>query len=319
MQRLFDQPTAEQQIEKEIKSVFYNALVNYVFDHGNFTRENLEQKLKEGIAHTMRGILENSKNCSGIRLPSGKVVSAANCPERYKQLFGILTQLKDQRVSDVALGAIAAKIMALPTFAEINPTQYLLELSGQADAQVDNIQYSEDGVTPQLIRTTFYNEMVTQAVLATEEKWLLLSVEDLVDQEGHIFWALPALTLLEAIQQSQRSNGIRLLDDKVVNNNNCPQVENFPLLVKTLLELKKNIKPLTEQEMFVIKHKISCERELPPELQAIAEKDSVKAVINAIKGMAIEISRKRVFCQMVDLVVRRCVEILQPEAAVPRP
>ncbi len=161
--------------------------------------------------------------------------------------------------------------------------------------------------------------MVTQAVLATEEKWLLLSVEDLVDQEGHIFWALPALTLLEAIQQSQRSNGIRLLDDKVVNNHNCPQVENFPLLVKTLLELKKNIKPLSEQEMFVIKHKISCERELPADLQAIADKDSIKSIVNAIKGMAIEISRKRVFCQMVDLVVRRVVEILQPEAAAPRP
>lgn len=319
MQRLFDQPTMEQEIENEIQTVFYNALVSYVYDHGEFTRDNLTLKLKEGTAHTMRQILLNSKNCSGIRLPTGRVITAANCPKRYEQLFAILTQLKDQTVSNIALGAIAAKIMALPTFAEINPTQYLLELSGQAEAQVDNIPYSEDDVTPALIRTTFYNEMVTQAVLATAENWLLLSVEDLVDQEGHIFWALPALTLLEAIQQSQRCNGIRLLDDKVVNNHNCPQEENFPLLVKTLLTLKSSIKPLSEQEMYVIKHKISCERDLPADLQAIADKDSIKSIVNAIKGMAIEISRKRVFCQMVDLVVRRSVEILQPEVAAPRP
>lgn len=309
MQRgLFAQPSIEQQI----KDVFYNALINYVFDHGDFTRENLGQKLADGTAAIIRQILESSKKCPGIRLPTGKVIKPEECPDRYKPLFEMLNRLKDQAVNDKALAIVAGKIMALDSFREMNPTQFLLEASGQAAPVINDIRYDETGITPELIRSTFYNEMINQAMLATQEEWLLLSVDDLVDQEGHIYWALPALTILEAIQQSQQCNGIRLLNDKVVNNQNCPQVENFPDLVRNILAVKAKVKSLSEDELRFIKHKVACEKDLPEHLQQLPNQQSLQDIVNVIKGMAIEISRKRVFCQMVGLVVNTCVEILKP-------
>jgi hypothetical protein len=301
-------------VEQQIKDVFYNALLNKVLDRGgDITRENIEQKVQQAIIETISDILELSKKSDGVRLPTGKVITLENCPERYQKLFSVLLQLKNQQPTYRALAIIAQQITSLDSFKEINPTNYLLEVYGLATPDIRHINYDENDVTTDLIRNTFYNEMVTQAILATDQKWLLLSVEDLEDQEAIIYWALPALTLLEAIQQSQQSNGIRLLDDKVVNHKNCPQGENFPELVQTLLTVKSKVKSLTPDELHVIKHKIACEKELPDHLNHIASNPDIKNIINTIKGMAIQISQRRVFCEMVGHVVRHCLEILKPE------
>lgn len=311
--RLFN----NQNIEQQIKDTFYNSLADFVLTLGNVTRETLPQALLRGIHHTIQAIIRASKSCEGIRLPAGPVVTNANCPVKYKPLFDVLLQLKqDENLSDEKIGAITAKIMQLETFRELNPTQFLLEALGLASPVQRNVQYDEADVTPQLIRDTFYNEMAVQTLLAVQNNWL--TVEDLEDEEPQVYMALPSLTILEAIRQSQQCDGVRLLDGKVVNARNCPNVENFPVLVQLILSVKGKIAAMTDEQLHVVKQIVSCDNELPEELQKLKTPE-LMASVAIIKDMAIEISKRRVFHNMISSVLKMCLDTLKPAAPAVKP
>lgn len=306
--RQFAEPRAQKQIpEKAIKLVFYNALVNYVYDQPDFSRDNLQQKIKEGIAATIKHIIEASKDCAGIRLTAGAEVTPKNCPDRYKLLFTVLLSLKNKKNTEAELTHIAEQIMALDSFQEINPTQFLLEAMGEADAAQTKIHYDESGVTPELIRATFYNEMVTQTFLAVQNAWLLR--QDLIDQDPQVYIALPALTILEAVKQSRQCDGIRLLNGKELNKNNCPQTENFPELVAFILAVKKSTEGMSDQDIEAVKQIAACDKELPDDLQRLKTRSLMESV-GIIKNMSIEISRKKVFNEMIVRVLEMCLSAL---------
>jgi hypothetical protein len=312
--RLFAQPAQVQPIpEKAIKVVFYNALFNYVFDRPDVTRDNLPQMLKQGIVTTIRQIITASKDCIGIRLTAGAEVTKENCPERYKQLFAVLLSLKAMKNTDEELAQIADQIMRLDTFQEINPTQFLLEAKGLTEPVAGKIHYDESDVTPELIRTTFYNEMVTQTFLAVQNAWLLR--QDLEDQEPQVYIALPALTILEALKESRQCEGIRLLNGKELNKNNCPQVENFPDLVNFILAVKKNTAGMSDQQIEAVKQIAACDKDLPEELQSLKTRELMESV-GIIKNMAIEISRKRVFNEMIGMVLAMCLDAIPASPAL---
>lgn len=312
--RLFAQPAQVQPIpENAIKKVFYNALSNYVLDQPDVTRDNLPQMLKQGIVHTIQRIIAASKDSIGIRLTAGAEVTKENCPERYKQLFAVLLSLKDKKNTDAELAHIADQIMRLDTFQEINPTQFLLEAKGLTEPVAGKIDYDESDVTPELIRTTFYNEMVTQTFLAVQNTWLLR--QDLEEQEPQVYIALPALTILEALKESRQCEGIRLLNGKELNKNNCPQVENFPDLVNFILAVKKNTAGMSDQQIEAVKQIAACDKDLPEELQGLKTRELMESV-GIIKNMAIEISRKRVFNEMIGMVLTMCLDAIPASPAL---
>jgi len=158
---------------------FYNALINYVYDQPDFNRDNLKQKIKEGITATNKYIIEASKGCVGIRLTAGAEVTSVNCPDRYKLLFNVLLSLKNKKNTDAELAHISQQIVALDSFQEINPAEFLLGAMREADAAQTKIHCDETGVTPKLIRATFYNEMVTQTFLAVKRSTDGMSDQDI--------------------------------------------------------------------------------------------------------------------------------------------
>ena len=318
MQRDDDQPNAR---EKLIKTVFYNGLINYIIGEGDFhfTRESLPEQLQSGIAYIISAILANSQDCNGLRPPElNMVITQALCPNKYLPLFGMLMKLKSQSPSPQQLSEVARQIMAFPSFNELNPTQYLLEMAGLEEPALHAIHYDEANITPALIRETFYNEMVTQAFLAIEHEWLSLS--DLENEEPKIYLALPSLTILEAIQQSQQCDGIRLLNGKALNSRNCPQTENFPELIDLLLRVKATIMRLSDNELQVVKHILSCDKDLPVNIAHLKTPELMKTV-GVINNMAIEISRRRVFHETIQSVLTVCCDSFSANAnnLSPRP
>lgn len=310
--RFFHNPNLEQ----FIKETFYNSLAEFVLNLDEVTRENLPQALLAGIRHTIQAILRASESHDGIRLPMGVTITKANCPAKYKPLFDVLLTLKTNKALGAEqLDAITRGILQLESFQELNPTQFLLEAKGLASPVQRRVQYDEAGVTPELIRETFYNEMVVQTLLAVEHEWL--TREELEEEEPQVYLALPSLTILEAIQQSQQCDGIRLLNGKVVNMRNCPDVENFPALVQLILSVKSKIAAMSEKQLLVVKQIVSCDKELPEDLLA-HKTPELMASVAVIKDMAIEITRRRVFHHMISNVLKMCLEALSPASNLKR-
>lgn len=296
--------------EKIIKEVFYNALVESVLDSGSLTQENLNQKLFAAIVTTTRNMLEQSKQCEGIQLFPGMVITLRNCPEKYREFFTQLINLKNREPTHHELVQFANQIIQLKSFAEINPTQFLLEAIGQVKPVLHNIESDITEITPDLIRQTFYNEMVTQTLFALHKEWLTL--DELEEKSGRIFLVMPALTLLEAIQQSLHYEGIRLLNNKILTLQNCPPVENFPAFTKLLLSIKEKINVLSANQLDVVKHVLSSEKDLPNDLQA-SKTPELMQLVAVINDVSIEISRAKYFRNMINDVMTFCCDIFKKE------
>jgi len=316
--RMFAQPD----LETRIKEYFYNRLVDYVLNQGEYNAENLDQKIRDGIMHIIRACIHASRQQLDSILPDSEGatvvrITHANCPDRYHPLHSALGRLKMQpEITAADLLPLCALISQLDTFRELNPAHALLSMAGLIEQQPVARHYNESNVTPDLIRKSFYNEMLMQALLAVDKGWI--SRQDLVEEEPKIYMSLPALTIIEAIQQSQHcANGIRLLDDKAVTLHSCPQEENFPMLVQAILAAKNKISAMSENQLMAVKHLLASERELPEEL-ADLKTSELMATVGVINNMSIEISRSRVFHQMIGTVMENLLEMI-PEQPTDKP
>ena len=306
--------TAQQNpiIEQEIKDVFYNLVANYVLNQDNVTMQSIDQHLLAGVRDTILKIIRDSSDLvNGIRLPSRSVVTRENCPGIYQALLEELLRVKaSSHVGNDYINDIIMRVTRLDSFQALNPKQFILEATGLATTASSN-QYDEHGITADLIRQTFYNEMVMQALLAKERGWL--TVDNFESQDAVVYLTLPALTILEAIHQSTQCSGIRLLDNKIVTAENCPQRENFQALVKILLETKQKIMTMSPEQMLAIKHKVSTENELPSDLQPL-QTHALMVCVSGIKDMAIQITQRKVFHEMVGVVMATCLDTWAPVA-----
>jgi hypothetical protein len=301
-------------VETMIKETFYNSIAEYVMSQEEVTLESIDQQLLGGVRTTIQGIIHASQKCIGIRLPTGAVITEDNCPEQYKAFFVALLSMKAApKVSEQEINAIIMRVMRLESFQALNPKQFILEAMGLVIAPPEQPQYDKSDITPDLIRTTFYNEMLTQGLLAIEKGWL--TVEDFQEEDPKVYLTLPAITILEALDQSKQCEGIRLLNNKMVTADSCPKTEKFPELVGLMLQSKQGMKGLSSEQMLAIKHLVSSESDLPEDLKPLQTHELMLRV-SAIKNMAIEITRRRVFHEMVTLVMQRCLETLNP---APRP
>jgi hypothetical protein len=274
-QQFFIPPTNP--MEKLIKTEFYNAVASNVFE-SDYSRENLNEKLRGGIELYIHSLLARSNDIPGVKLHAGMVVTLMNCPENYKALFGALINLKNNpsRIQEVISG-----VMALKAFEDINPTNYLLTLKGY--------------ITTEQIRDTFYSAMFEQTLLAVEGGWVPKG--DIEDEESDIYLSLPGLTLLSALLNPRNANGIVLIDGNIVTDKNCPLTEDFPLLVASLLALKNRVSMFTPEQVSVVKYGLTRHAELPAELIAHNTAEC-KDLISKITGMSIQISQRKAFQNM---------------------
>ena len=301
-------------LERMIKDTFYNSVADYVMRQPEVTLELIDRQIHDGVATTIKGIINASQECIGIRLPTGSVITQANCPEQYKSFFAALLSMKAApKISDQEINAIIMRIMRLESFQALNPKGFILEAMGLILGPPISPEYDKRDITPELIRTTFYNEMLTQGLLAVEKGWLTLN--DLQEEDPKVYLILPAITILEALDQSKLCEGIRLLQNKMVTADNCPEAEGFPLLVDLILRSKQKLQGMASEQMPAIKHLVSSENSLPADLQPL-QTHELMLCVSDIKDMSIEITRRRVFHEMVSRVIHRCLETLAPE---PRP
>lgn len=316
-----------------IQETFHNSVANYVLAQQGVTRATLPSFIKRGIIHVTRTLLQQSQGKAGILLDpydDKTLVTARNCPKDYKTLFDILIELKSQNPSDTALSVLAERMQQLPSYQAINPTSLIAAALGLEDADAPASprfvrvpasprfmrpampeepipDFPEDVITTNNIRDRFYNEMVLQTLDALDHGWL--SRASFIEQDPVIYFALSELTLLESIQQSQQSNGIRLGNGLVVNVNNSPQEENFPQLVQLLLKAKDNIKSFSPKELLLAKKTI-CECETDEELEAIKQLDhSFKTSLGVLKQMSLIISEAPMFKAMFTKIMQEIFNI----------
>jgi|GEM_PF-2985425 len=304
--------SAQDRLEQDIKDTFYNAIADYVLSQDELSEENLPVKLQEAIAHTILTILSASDSfAGGIRLPTGRNITSANCPEKYSSFFTTLMELKSRHgLTEEQFMPLTGEILKLESFQELNPTQFIRQALGWA---ASTPYYEQDGVTADLIRTTFYNEMVTQTREAIHKGWL--SIEDLQNQECHIYCALPALTIAASIQSSQGCMGLRLLDNKILNKDNCPAEANLNELVDPVLAIQANITAFSEEQFHEVKHRLAKNINLsdtPTIAETTLDTHELRESFAIINLTAESISQRHVFHQMVMNVIARVLEIDDP-------
>ncbi|EKD71992.1 MAG: hypothetical protein ACD_46C00039G0008 [uncultured bacterium] len=317
-----------------IKAVFYNDLVDVTLEEENISAENIDQIMKTQIQSTIVNILIKSKNVKDcIQLPTDEKITLNNCPTIYIPLVNTLLTIKinfDQLINneieriknnltgnikspvEQMIQKLADQIIEMNQFKVMFPQvkQFILEAKGLADITTpfESIKLDETGVTTKLIRDTFYNEMLNQTIEAVDKGWI--TKQDLEEQEVYIFLALPALTLIEAVYQSKKYEGIRLLDNKTLTQNNCPTEEDFPELFKPILLKKAEMTARNENELTLIKQMcLAKNAEIPKELLAFKTKN-VSECAATFNEIASQISRRRVFKEMVVTVTKTCLENL---------
>jgi hypothetical protein len=85
-----------------IQTTFYNLMVEQVLTHNYILKDDLEQR-EAYIFLALSSLviiasIEYSKNSTGILLCNGGVANLNNCPREYRELVGILFQLKSKFV-----------------------------------------------------------------------------------------------------------------------------------------------------------------------------------------------------------------------------
>jgi len=302
MQSFFD----HSKLESTIQEFFYNALVSRLLEQPNVTKSNIEKCMIDNIIMLIRDILDASKKCNGILIPPNIVMSLDICPEKYRPFFESLLLLKRVEPTHDQLLAIAKNVMQLDSFKMIDPALFVLEATRQVEPDLTQL-HNHMVITPESIRSSFYNEMVTQTLEALQKGWI--TYENILDQDSVIYLALPALTILEAICQSD-GQGIQLMNG-VLTRQNCPQVEYFPALTDLIFSVKDNIKKLSDPELAIVQH-VLFEKDMPQTLQA-RKTPELMSSIAVIKKMAIEISRKQMFHKTMKTVLEFCCDSLEPE------
>lgn len=317
-------------LAEKIKATFYNDLVDSMLNQNDITLENIDDKMKLRIQVTIINILKDSVGLNdAVKLPTGETVTLANSPTKYIPFVKALLDLKksfDQLiVSEIErielnidnnkpqspiefiLQQFAFTIANMEDFKKMIPVvkSFILEAKDLIKAPVPVRKFDETGITPDLIRKTFYNEMVNQALVAVVNGWI--TYDDLESQEAYIYLALPALTILEAVNQSKNVSGIRLLQDKLLTQKNCPQQEGFAQLFTPILLKKNDITVVSEDELLLIKQLCLAKN---TEIKGNITKRLTEcaAVVNDI---ASQITQRGVFKEMIDKVIQVSLEALK--------
>lgn len=320
----------------EIQNTFYNRLGTSALEADDILFDKIDDWMKVQIAMIIVDILElSAKSKNSIRLPTNTLIDESNCPTIYisfvenllgiKRQFDLLDENDREELKNTlshhparttlekTIQALANGIMQAEAFKVTlaGAKQCILEIKGMVDIQPARRELDETGVTVELIRSTFYNEMPNQTLLAIKNE--LISRQDLEDLEDYIFFALSALTIIEAINQSRDFPGILLLGDKILTADNCPKEEEFDQLFIPILMNKEALTARSPEELMLIKRLcLSKNEEISSELLNHQNVNVMKCV-SAINKVSSIISQREGFKKMIGNVIEFTLDSLGQE------
>lgn len=174
----------------------------------------------------------------------------------------------------------------------------------KARANID--QYGP--ITPEMVRETFYNE--SAGAVGDAVKKNLMTKDDITNAESFVYLAVPALGMLKIIQHAKDVQGITLVNNRVVNENNCP--EEFKLLYKAMINpitigavtksVKDRINSLNAEE-FAKVERICTDN---PKLASLPETEENKALArlaSIVKDAAYKITQQPTFHRLSEDVL----------------
>ncbi|CDZ77408.1 hypothetical protein BN59_01691 [Legionella massiliensis] len=308
---------------ERLRECFYTTLLEMALAEEDINIARFEGYILSFIKQIILNGLNSSKNIDhGIRLFPGLVIDDGNCPGIYLAFFQGLKQINgrfrllgaehDLTMSELpqalneSIEQLASRLMANDVFQFMLPQ--LMEITGLTEAKRP---LDSQGITKELIRETFYDEMVTQTFDAMSLG--LITGDDLEGQESFIYFALSSLTIVAAIINSRHQPGIEVLNQKLVTLENCPQDDNFPIFVSIILEAKilmqalydkdNNISP---EDLLALKTLLVSYANEHAKEQEYSE--NISTCAKAINKMSIKISQSPMFKQMISSVI----EIAKP-------
>lgn len=282
----------------QIREVFYNAIANQAYD-ADINRENIDAHLKIFIERFIHNILKNS-DLKHVQFAPNITLTVSTCPLVFIPLCHAILNIKISstnspiNIINQKVQELAQKITLLEAFKEIIP-------------KVKSFIYDIKGiVTTDDIREAFYNFMSDQCAEALLKEWI--TQDELEDEEPFLYFALPALALLEVTRQSERLEGFRLRS-KILNKNNCPHEEDFFTLFNLLSPHKDKILKVAENEIQWQALNYMCfqkENNMPEELQK-AKTPLVRECSAHINELSSLISRREIFKEKIDDVIKKFV------------
>ena len=316
-------------MEERIRETFYNAMFNMASSAEWITYDKLRmnQKVCKGlIILTMMNIISLSKEYpTKIVLFDQSYLSMQNCPNEFKELLTALIQLKT--ILDVRPDS---DLISITTFClnklEITHTNNIFNNNVQIIAQklleFSNIIYEKQifkvileriaelfqsmktkTVSEKLIRDTFYNMMVNEALEMTECGYM--TKDDLEMNEAFIFLDLTSFTTIAACILSKNMDGIILLDRSVLNANNCPV--NYKELITIILQLKPLVSQLNQNQIKILKSICSSNPYLASDN---GTKSSLLTMIASnINQISTKVSQRKTFKDIIMDVINFSIEI----------
>ena len=314
-------------MEERIRETFYNAM----FDMANsaewitYNKLKLNQKACKGlIILTMINVITLSKNYPDkIVMFDKSHLTTQNCPDEFKDLFGALVQLK--KILDtcsnndiVNITAICLnKLDIVHTNNTFNTTinavaQKLLEFANEIyNKQIFHVileriaelfqSMKTNTVSEKLIRDTFYNMMVNEALEMTS----FITKDDLEMVEAFIFLDLTAFTTISACVISKNTNGIVLMDKSTVDMNNCP--ENYKDLVKIILQVKPLVSQLNHNQISSLKRICSSNPNINDD--NTVKSSLLTMIASNINQISTKVSQRKTFKDIIMEVINFCIEI----------
>ncbi|MBA2709645.1 MAG: hypothetical protein H0U57_03510 [Tatlockia sp.] len=317
-------------LTKRLSEFFYDSLVDLALADEEIILDNFSIKLKYNVEQIIINCLQTSRNFDNkIQLPNGIIIDAQNCPYKYLDFYIGLKKinnliqfykveehinLRNINFINSEIESLTLDLMNFESFKKMIPeaTNFILEAKGLLEVKKP---LDETGITPELIRNTFYNEMVNQTLVAISSG--LIDRDDLEGQEAYIYFALSGLTIFEAIYHSKDCSGIELLDNKVVNRKNCPPSQPFPAFVEGIMKAKEMMHNCYGDRMMMSENDQNAIKQLcllknsekPLNLKYTPETIKCATEINSIST---QISQTPIFRQMISLVIETCLECLEP-------
>lgn len=155
-------------------------------------------------------------------------------------------------------------------------------------------------VTPEMIRETFYN--VCAGSLSEKVNQGLIARNDVQEMASYVILALPALVILKILKISQDVEGIKLINERIVTANNCPEEFkpiyssfNTPVSIQdNPLSVKERIKQLSEAQFKDLE--VACVDDPAKPLSAnCPDRARLMALAAHIKRAATAITQKAIF------------------------
>lgn len=157
-------------------------------------------------------------------------------------------------------------------------------------------------VTLEVVRETFYNA-IYQGL--TNDKEQLITKENIDCDDDFIFQGLSALSIITVIQYSTSVNGLKLYNNEVLSNENCP--DEFKSLIEKVLSCKERILKIINNETDFKNLKILAVKNPKKSLpEDYANKKEITTMAAVIYEVAIRITQKEKFKQIAQNVFEVC-------------